>query len=76
VYPDKFVVRQNILNSTNGAFYEKVPLAGEVNPYVIFPAFDVLDFIDRDKGIADLMAGTSFRSKLGSLLTYDKAWLS
>ena len=30
-------------------------------------AADVLDFIDRDKGIADLKAGMRFRSSMGSV---------
>jgi hypothetical protein len=30
-------------------------------------AADRLDFIDREKGIADLLAGTPFRSHMGSL---------
>jgi len=35
-------------------------------------AADVLDFIDRDKGIADLEAGLTFRSSMGSWFRIDR----
>jgi hypothetical protein len=35
-------------------------------------AADLLDFIDREKGIADLMSGMTFRSHMGSMFRYDE----
>lgn len=35
-------------------------------------AADLLDFIDRDKGVADLLGGTEFRTHMGTILHTDR----
>lgn len=39
-------------------------------------AADALDFIDRDKGLRDLIAGMTFRSHLGTMFTDEGGGIS